>query len=83
MSKSAATQPFGAAALKEAQIGSMIDPTGKVGVFIIDANPERVGRGRGQGVAPEIGGDKRRFLRDLVNRYGAICARGAFLGWLR
>ena len=31
--ESAATQPLGAAALKEAQIGSVINPTRKVGVF--------------------------------------------------
>src|SRR5271154_6205979 len=42
MRESAATQPLGAAALEEAQIGSVIDTTGKVGVFVIDANPEHV-----------------------------------------
>jgi hypothetical protein len=43
--ESASAQPLGAAAFDKPQIGSVIDAAGKVGVFIVDANPERVRRG--------------------------------------
>jgi hypothetical protein len=37
------TQKFGAAALKETQIGGVIDDTGKIRVLVIDAYGEAVG----------------------------------------
>ena len=61
MRRSAATQPLGAAAFEKAQIRSVIDTAGKVGVFVVDAHPERVRREVRQGLAPGTDDNKRRF----------------------
>ena len=50
MGESAPAQPLRAPALEEPQVGGVIDAAGEVGVFIVDANQQRVGRGMRQGL---------------------------------